>query len=313
MKKSNKCDFKKLALLGIAGGIVLSTEGTADILQENTDLNVSQLLASNACGGQPGGCDSQHGAGSRGNSYQAYRNIPSQDYNYTGSQSNGSCGAAAPQYYQTSSSCHAASSPQYYQQSSPQYYQSSAPQYYQQSSAQYAPQYQNSPSPQGWSNSSMQQANMMNPNMMQDSNMQQQRNLRQDSNMMQQNPSASNQRGAYTQWETEDNKADSSRTNTKILSESELRSQLNDQAKATYDSLDPAGKAMALQMANQDCKGKNTCRGFNSCKTKDHACAGKGSCANTAETNFKDKNLAVKVAALKMAEKRANAAPSQRM
>ncbi|HEV8051711.1 MAG TPA: hypothetical protein VGP47_04385, partial [Parachlamydiaceae bacterium] len=97
-------------------------------------------------------------------------------------------------------------------------------------------------------------------------------------------------------------------TTQRTLTESELLSQLNEQSKAAYKGLDAAGKALALKMANQSCEGKNECKGLNSCKNNEHACAGKGSCAGTAKSNFKDKNLAVKVAALKMAEKRANAA-----
>ena len=78
-----------------------------------------------------------------------------------------------------------------------------------------------------------------------------------------------------------------------------------------YKNLDSSGKALALKLADQECKAQNECKGLNSCKTDDHACAGKGSCAGTAKENFKDKNLAVKVAALKMAEKRVNAPSSK--
>lgn len=134
---------------------------------------------------------------------------------------------------------------------------------------------------------------------------------------------------AYTQWETAENyrpqtsQMQNSKNNSyqsmpdtqksapkQKMTESDLMSQLNAQGKATYQGLDSAGKALALKLANQDCKGQNECKGLNSCKTSDHACAGKGSCAGTATAPFKDKNLAVKVAAMKMAEKRANASYS---
>lgn len=143
----------------------------------------------------------------------------------------------------------------------------------------------------------------------------------------------------YTQWETADNymptrpyqqnssqgsfkqnqnfnqnasSNPSTQTSTKAkMTESDLMSQLNAQGKATYQGLDAAGKAMALKLANQDCKGQNECKGMNSCKADDHACAGKGSCAGTSKGPFKDKNLAVKVAAMKMAEKRGKAASSK--
>ena len=89
--------------------------------------------------------------------------------------------------------------------------------------------------------------------------------------------------------------------------ESSLVPQLNAQGKATYQNLDNAGKALAIKMANQGCKGQNDCKGLNACKTFSHSCAGQGTCKGTSTAAFKDKNLAVKVAAMKMAEKRANA------
>lgn len=88
------------------------------------------------------------------------------------------------------------------------------------------------------------------------------------------------------------------------LNESDLVSKLNAQGKATYNSLTPEGKKLALQLANADCKGKNTCKGLNACKSDKNECAGKGGCKGQSVGPFKDKNLAVKVAASKMAEKR---------
>lgn len=319
MKKSNKCDFKKLALLGIAGGTVLSGQAVASDLN-----NYSQLLAFNGCGGSHGchgGSSQGSGAGATnsGNYYQAYRSVPSQNaYYYTDAQATSHCSspshcngqwqpsqpssgcqsARAPQYYQSSSGCQSAHAPQYYQPSSgcqsthaPQYYQPSQPSSGCQAAR--APQsqyYQPSQPSQGCGAPSASQGQAQPAA-----------------------PSAANQRGAYTQWETESYTADASKPATaqRSLTESELLSQLNDQGKAAYQSLDSSGKALALKLANQDCKGHNECKGMNSCKTEDHACAGKGSCAGTAKTNFKDKNLAVKVAALKMAEKRANASSSK--
>lgn len=88
------------------------------------------------------------------------------------------------------------------------------------------------------------------------------------------------------------------------MSDSEFMSQLNAQSKATFQSMSPEGKALAMKLAQQECKGKNTCKGLNSCKGKGNDCAGKGSCKGTSSDKFKDKNLAVKVAGMKMAEKR---------
>lgn len=94
---------------------------------------------------------------------------------------------------------------------------------------------------------------------------------------------------------------------TRKLTEMDLKAQLNPQTKADFEALSPEGKALALKMANQDCKGKNDCKGQNACKSKTNSCGGQGGCKGTAETNFKDKNMAVKVAKMKMAEKRNNA------
>lgn len=91
----------------------------------------------------------------------------------------------------------------------------------------------------------------------------------------------------------------------KKLSESEFKNALNPAAKAEYETLSPSGKTLALKMANQSCAHQNDCKGQNACKGKNNSCAGQGGCKGTAETNFKDKNLAVKAA--KMAEKRNNA------
>lgn len=97
--------------------------------------------------------------------------------------------------------------------------------------------------------------------------------------------------------------ADTGRTNHK-LTEAELLSQLNEQGKAQYNSLDAEGKSLALQLANADCKGKNSCKGLGSCANEQHSCAGKNGCAGQSSCKFTDKNKAVKVAAMKMAEKR---------
>lgn len=89
------------------------------------------------------------------------------------------------------------------------------------------------------------------------------------------------------------------------MTEADLMKQLNSEGKKTYQSLDPEGKALALKLANQSCKGQNDCKGLNSCKSKDNSCAGLGGCKGTSPGPFTDKNDAVKVAAMKMKEKRA--------
>lgn len=109
-----------------------------------------------------------------------------------------------------------------------------------------------------------------------------------------------------------DNDATAAKASSAAMSESEFMSQLNAQNKATFQSMSPEGKALAMKLAQQECKGKNSCKGLNSCKGKGNDCAGKGSCKGTSSDKFKDKNLAVKVASMKMAEKREGSlAPSK--
>lgn len=98
--------------------------------------------------------------------------------------------------------------------------------------------------------------------------------------------------------------ADTGKTATAPMTEAELMSKLNSEGKATYQTLDPEGKTLALKLANGSCKGENSCKGLGACKSGDHDCAGKNGCAGQASANFTDKNKAVKVAAMKMAEKR---------
>ncbi|MDR3624382.1 MAG: hypothetical protein P4L16_04495 [Chlamydiales bacterium] len=89
-----------------------------------------------------------------------------------------------------------------------------------------------------------------------------------------------------------------------LMTASELMSKLNDKEKAEFKSLSPEGQALALKLANQTCKGKNSCKGLNSCKTEKNSCAGLGGCKGQSKGPFKDKNVAVEVAAKKMKEKR---------
>ena len=89
------------------------------------------------------------------------------------------------------------------------------------------------------------------------------------------------------------------------LNESELLNKLDGEGKKTYNSLDAEGKALALKLANQECSGKNDCKGLNSCDTPENVCAGKAGCKGKSPGPFRDKNDAVKVAGQKMAEKRA--------
>lgn len=89
-----------------------------------------------------------------------------------------------------------------------------------------------------------------------------------------------------------------------LMTEDELLLELNDEATKLYNSLSPEGKALAREVASQRCNGTNDCKGLNACQTEHNKCAGQGSCKGTSKCAFSDKNLAVKVVAKKMAEKR---------
>lgn len=107
--------------------------------------------------------------------------------------------------------------------------------------------------------------------------------------------------GSYTVDATDSMKE---KTSNKMMSEQELLSKLNPEAKATFQGLDKEGKALVLKLANQSCKGQNECKGLNSCKSSENSCAGQGGCKGTSKGPFTDMNVAVKVGAKHMAEKR---------
>jgi hypothetical protein len=90
-----------------------------------------------------------------------------------------------------------------------------------------------------------------------------------------------------------------------LMTEDELLLELNDEGTKQYNSLTPEGKALARFVASMRCNGSNECKGLNACQTEHNNCAGQGKCKGTSKCAFADKNLAVKVVAKKMAEKRA--------
>ncbi|MGZ3632710.1 MAG: hypothetical protein ACXWM7_00045 [Parachlamydiaceae bacterium] len=96
-----------------------------------------------------------------------------------------------------------------------------------------------------------------------------------------------------------------------LMTEKELLLELNDAGIKQYQSLSPEGKALAREVASQRCGRTNKCKGLNACETEKNSCAGKGSCANTTKCSFADKNLAVKVVADKMAQKRTESLQKQ--
>ena len=89
-----------------------------------------------------------------------------------------------------------------------------------------------------------------------------------------------------------------------VMSEKELLMELNDEGTKTYNSLDDKGKNLARLVASQRCQGSNECKGLNACKTDRNECAGKGDCKAKSKCALSDKNLAVKLVAKKMADKR---------
>lgn len=93
-----------------------------------------------------------------------------------------------------------------------------------------------------------------------------------------------------------------------LMTEDELLLELNEENAKTFDSLSPEGKQLALKVASARCNGTNECKGLNACRTDQHKCAGYGECKGQSKCAFSDKNVAVRVVAKKMAEKRAQAA-----
>lgn len=371
MKKKN--DFKKLALLGIAGGTMFATPCAAQSVDSNSYGN---LLAYAGCGGahQCGGSGgsmnmSNHANGNSTQTPPATQNSqaprtlhapqvpqngmpqpknsknaqPNYTTNYQPQQSS-SCHSMNPpagQYYYTnaqpqqSSGCGAKNSAQgqsyytngcgaqtpargqaYYTNNQPHqssgcgaknstqgqayYTNSQQPHQSNSCSGKRAPQeqaYNSRPMNSGWNTASDNQPITQWEQGTSDDQRQPGRNQ----NQLPRQTSYQNNGAKYYMAE-----ADKPAVEQTQLTESQLLTKLNAEGKTTYQGLDPAGKAMALKLANQTCKGKNECKGQNSCKTEKNSCAGAGGCAGTSPGPFKDKNSAVKVAAKKMAEKRAN-------
>ena len=89
-----------------------------------------------------------------------------------------------------------------------------------------------------------------------------------------------------------------------LMTADELKLELTDEGAKLFDSLSPEGQELALKMASRSCDGTSEGPGQNACQTKDNKCAGQGKCKGLNKCAFSDKNLAVKVAAKLMADKR---------
>jgi hypothetical protein len=111
----------------------------------------------------------------------------------------------------------------------------------------------------------------------------------------------------YSALDMEDYNANHGNLGYKMMSEGDLLLELNNEGVKQYKSLTPEGQALARELASQRCGKTNSCKGRNACKTETNSCAGKGGCKGTTKCAFSDKNLAVKVAAENMANKRSEA------
>lgn len=272
MKRS---DLKKLALMGITGGMMLAQSSA------QADVNAGYTLAGGSCGNSTyapsySSCNSSSGQG-----------IPNQGCSSTGPR------YTADRDYPVSQGCASRSDSGQFSNQNPyqgsqyrQYNPDQNPQPMQQSTQQPGyPSQQNQPQDNSAPRLQSARSNPVNY-FIADENA--------TSKSYQQGSQQGGQQGAGTQVAG------------KTITEEELKRQLNEAGRAMFNSLSPEGKALALKLASQSCKGQNDCKGLASCATSDHSCAGKNSCAGTTKGPFTDKNTAVKVAAQKMAEKRAS-------
>ncbi len=274
MKKKNTkiADLKKLAVLGLTAGILVPSEGLMANNAQFSETNFDHYLAGGGCG---------H------NSYPSY--YPQQHSCQSQGWAQSGCSN-----YQPQSGCAHSYQPQYWQQA----YQPQPNWQAQSGCGSYQPQQLHQPQQHWQAQSSC--ANQHPGNAYAD-NSDQNQNSMQSIPQDPQNNNSRNYRSNYAIAEADQPTS----TRTAPLTEKELMNNLNSQSKATFQSLSPEGKALALKLANQDCKGKNSCKGLNVCANPPkNDCAGKSGCKGQSKCNFKDKNVAVKVAAQKMAEKR---------
>lgn len=104
-------------------------------------------------------------------------------------------------------------------------------------------------------------------------------------------------------------KSEAQNLNYHKVTEDELYGLVNTKTWQLYQSLDPVGKALALKIASQTCNNQNDCKHQNACQTASNPCAGKGDCKAKSKCNMSDKNIAVKIAAQVMEERRKGLLP----
>lgn len=278
-----KYDMKKLALLGLASGLIVSGQASAEANFAGGELKGTQI-ARGGCGSK---CGSQSTRDRRYNgSYEISDNSEYQPPSH-------SCSShSSPYQYQTSDNyeyqgpSHSCQSYNQGPSHSCQSYQgpSHSCQSYNQGPSHSCQSYQG---PQSYNQGPSHSCSSQSPYQYQGNRTSQPRNDR-----------------SYTTANDQESGNGQTYSQTRTMTESDLLNQLNDQGKAIYNGLDTEGKALAIRLANQSCKGQNGCKGLNSCKSDKNSCAGEAECKGHSKCRFADKNLAVKVAAKKMASKR---------
>ncbi len=294
MEKKNKkiADLKKLAKLGLTAGLLMSSQGLSAGTTQFDGANFDHYLAGGSCGSSGrGSCSSMSGG-----SYASYQ---PQGSCANAPQYAGQSGYAQGQYYSTQASC-ANAQPQAYDSyaAQAQQWNAQATQWQAQSSCAHA---QTQQPQHNWQTAQSGCGSKRNNQTAQyattDDYTHDQNSTDHGTKQMPAQP-----RPNWSVAEVEH--VTTTAPKTAQLAEKDLMDNVNAQSKAIYQSLSPEGKALALKLANQDCKGKNDCKGQNACKTAKNDCAGKGGCKGQSPSNFKDKNQAIKVASMKMAEKR---------
>ncbi len=338
-----KKDMKKLALLGITGGILM-TQGALQA-EQTEGLVTEQLLAGGSCGGMHGchgqssggggyydggyysgstqGCSSMGSGGYYSGSHscssmgsggyysggQSCSSMGSGGY-YSGGHSCSSMGSGG--YYSGSQGCNSMGSGNYprqqgyngYQPQPPQTGEGNKPQTYPPMPQKMMPDNQSQPQ----SNSPTSYNNRRNSLTAQNDDDNSSSGTGTGTGKPNQTPGSDNPnsyRSYRSRTFTAQTNGEAKSGQSTQLTKDQLVDQLNDEGKDAFNKLSPEGQALALKLASSSCKGKNDCKGLNSCRTDKNSCAGMAGCAGQSKCAFKDKNLAVKVAAKKMADKRA--------
>lgn len=89
------------------------------------------------------------------------------------------------------------------------------------------------------------------------------------------------------------------------IAELKIQSELTQCSRYLYENMNKKEREMVFQLMHGECKGQNRCKGMNSCKQEgQNHCAGMCECNGQGNGFFPSTDLAVRVAAKHMAEKR---------